>query len=469
MHRQAPVSAARAKDITMTHIFHRQLRSPLPEAVSARGLTITDHTGKTYLDACGGAAVSCLGHNHPEVLDAMARQLMRVDYAHTSFFSTRVAEELADELVQHAPRGMSRVYLVSSGSEAMEAAMKMARQYFVEIGQPQRRNFIARRQSYHGNTLGALAMGGNAARRAQFEPLLIGVSHVAPCYEYRDRMDGETAQQYGARLVGELEAELLRLGPDTVIGICAEPVVGATLGAVPPVPGYFRGVRDLCDKYGVLLIADEVMCGLGRTGTLHALDAEGVVADLMTVAKGLGGGYQAIGAVMVQQHVFDVFAQGSGQFKHGHTYVGHPVACAAALAVQQIVWRDGLVAAAHVQGLALRQRLVDVFGAHPNVGDIRGRGLFLAIEMVQDRVSKQAFDPALALNARIRNEAMQRGLMVYAMGGTIDGVHGDHVLLAPPFNVQNHELDMIVERLSDAVAAALEGLQLPYTVAGPLV
>jgi adenosylmethionine-8-amino-7-oxononanoate aminotransferase len=453
----------------MTHIFHRQLRSPLPEAVSARGLTITDDTGKTYLDACGGAAVSCLGHNHPEVLDAMARQLMRVDYAHTSFFSTRVAEELADVLVQHAPRGMSRVYLVSGGSEAMEAAMKMARQYFVEIGQPQRRHFIARRQSYHGNTLGALAMGGNAARRAQFEPLLIGVSHVAPCYEYRDRRDGETAQQYGARLVGELEAELLRLGPDTVIGICAEPVVGATLGAVPPVPGYFQGVRELCDKYGVLLIADEVMCGLGRTGSLHALDAEGVVADLMTVAKGLGGGYQAIGAVLVQQHVVDGFAQGSGQFKHGHTYVGHPVACAAALAVQQIVLRDGLVQAARVQGLALRQRLDAALGAHPNVGDIRGRGLFQAIELVQDRDSKQAFDPELAVNARIRNEALQRGLMVYAMGGTIDGVRGDHVLLAPPFNVEDHELDMIVERFSDAVSAAVGGLQLPYTVAGPLV
>lgn len=453
----------------MSRVFHRQLRSHLPEAVSAQGLTITDNTGKVYLDACGGAAVSCLGHNHPEVLDAMARQLMRVDYAHTSFFTTRVAEELADVLVRHAPHGMSHVYLVSSGSEAMEAAMKMARQYFVEIGQPQRRNFIARHQSYHGNTLGALAMGGNAARRAQFEPLLIGISHVAPCYEYRDRRMDETPLQYGDRLVREIEAELLRLGPDTVIGICAEPVVGATLGAVPPVPGYFQGIRALCDKYGVLLIADEVMCGLGRTGSLHALDAEGVVADLMTMAKGLGGGYQAIGAVLVQQYIYDVFARGSGQFKHGHTYVGHPVACAAALAVQQIVHRDGLVAIAHSQGLALRQRLEVVFGPHPHVGDIRGRGLFLAIELVADRPSKEPFDPALGLHARIRDEAMARGLMVYAMGGTVDGVHGDHVLLAPPFTVASDELDIIVDRLADAVAAALGGLQLPNTVAGPLV
>ncbi len=453
----------------MSRVFHRQLRLQLPEAVSARGLTITDNAGKVYLDACGGAAVSCLGHNHPEVLDAMARQLMRVDYAHTSFFTTRVAEELADVLVQHAPHGMSHVYLVSSGSEAMEAAMKMARQYFVEIGQPQRRHFIARHQSYHGNTLGALAMGGNAARRAQFEPLLIGISHVAPCYEYRDRRVDETPLQYGDRLVREIEAELLRLGPDTVIGICAEPVVGATLGAVPPVPGYFQGIRSLCDKYGVLLIADEVMCGLGRTGRLHALDAEGVVADLMTMAKGLGGGYQAIGAVLVQRHIYEVFAQGSGQFKHGHTYVGHPVACAAALAVQQIVHRDGLVATSHSQGRALRQRLEVVFGPHPHVGDIRGRGLFLAIELVEDRASKEPFDPALGLHARIRDEAMARGLMVYAMGGTVDGVHGDHVLLAPPFTVGGEELDAIVERLADAVSAALGDLQLPNTAAGPLI
>ncbi|MCY1167049.1 putative aminotransferase [compost metagenome] len=442
----------------MSAIFHRQIRATLPQAVSASGLYITDTTGKKYLDACGGAAVSCLGHNHPDVVAAMAAQMAQLDYAHTSFFTTRVAEELADTLIANAPAGMSHVYLVSGGSEAMEAALKMARQYFVEIGEPQRKHFIARRQSYHGNTLGALAVGGNAWRRAQFEPLLIDVTHVSPCYEYRDRLPTETAQQYGQRLVMELEAELLRLGPDKVIGICVEPVVGATLGAVPAVPGYFKAMRALCDRYGVLLIADEVMCGMGRTGTLHAVEQEGMVPDLMAVAKGLGGGYQAIGAVLAQRKIHDVFAHGSGQFMHGHTYIGHPVACAAALEVQRILQREHLVEASRVHGLALQRKLQAAFSSHPHVGDIRGRGLFQAIELVADRQTKQPFAPQLQLNARIREQAMARGLMVYAMGGTIDGRQGDHILLAPPFIVEERDLDAIVTRLADAVDAALAAM-----------
>jgi len=388
----------------------------------------------------------------------MTAQMARLDYVHTSFFTTQVAEELADTLIAQAPKGMSHVYLVSGGSEAMEAALKMARQYFVEIGQPQRRHFIARRQSYHGNTLGALAVGGNAWRRAQFAPLLIDVTHVAPCYQYRDCLPDETVEQYGQRLVRELEVELLRLGPENVIGFCVEPVVGATLGAVPAVPGYFQGVRALCDKYGVLLIADEVMCGMGRTGTLHAVEQEGIVPDLMAVAKGLGGGYQAIGAVLVHHNVYDIFARGSGQFMHGHTYIGHPVACAAALEVQRILKRDHLVEASHVQGIALHNKLEAAFGAHAQVGDIRGRGLFQAIELVADRSNKLPFEPRLRLNARIREQAMIRGLMVYAMGGTIDGQRGDHIMLAPPFIVQDSDLDVIVARLAEALDAALAGL-----------
>lgn len=442
----------------MSHIFHRQLSNTLPQAVAASGLYITDSEGKTYLDACGGAAVSCLGHNHPDVLAAMAKQMAQLDYVHTSFFTTRVAEELADTLIAQAPEGISHAYLVSGGSEAMESALKMARQYFVEIGQPQRRHFIGRRQSYHGNTLGALAVGGNAWRRAQFSPLLINVSHVAPCYEYRDRLPNETAEQYGRRLVEELEAELLHLGPENVIGFCVEPVVGATLGAVAAVPGYFKGIRALCDRYGVLLIADEVMCGMGRTGTLHAVEQEEIIPDLLAVAKGLGGGYQAIGAVLVHKKVYDVFAQGSGQFMHGHTYIGHPVACAAALEVQRVLKRDHLVEASRTQGLALNNKLQSAFGKHAQVGDIRGRGLFQAIELVSDRSNKFPFEPSLRLNVRIRDQAMKRGLMVYAMGGTIDGKRGDHIMLAPPFTVNDSDLDKIVTRLAEAVEAALASL-----------
>ncbi|TCP06283.1 aspartate aminotransferase family protein [Caldimonas thermodepolymerans] len=442
----------------MTHVFHRQLNTTYPRAVAAQGVTITDADGRTYIDASGGAAVSCLGHGHPDVLAAMHRQIDRVAYAHTSFFTTDVAEELADELVARAPAGMGRAYFVSGGSEAVEAALKMARQYFVEIGQPQRRHFIARRQSYHGNTLGALAVGGNEWRRRQFAPLLIDVTHVSPCYEYRDRRADETPEQYGARLVRELSEAIDRLGGENVIAFVAETVVGATAGALVPVPGYLKGVRELCDRHGILLILDEVMCGMGRTGTLYACEQEGVVPDLVTIAKGLGGGYQPIGAVLAQQRLVEAFERGSGLFQHGHTYIGHPVACAAALAVQRVIQRDGLLEAVRRQGAGLRERLQAAFGAHPHVGDIRGRGLFQALELVRERTSKAPFDPQWKLHARIKREAMAQGLMVYPMGGTIDGQQGDHVLLAPPFIVGDADLDAIVERLSRAVDNALASL-----------
>lgn len=438
-----------------THVLHRQMQHALPVAVSAQGVTITDAAGRQYIDASGGAAVSCLGHGHPDVLAAMHAQIDRLAYAHTSFFTTAVAEELADLLVKTAPAGTSHVYFVSGGSEAVEAALKMARQYCVEIGQPQREHFIARRQSYHGNTLGALAVGGNAWRRRQFAPLLIPVSHVAPCYEYRDRHADESAEQYGQRLVQELAGEIDRLGGDKVIAFVAETVGGATSGALTPVPGYLQGVRELCTRHGILLILDEVMCGMGRTGTLHACEQDGVVPDLLVIAKGLGGGYQPIGAVLAQAPIVEAFRRGSGMFQHGHTYLGHPVACAAALAVQRVIRRDGLLDAVQRQGRGLRERLLASFGEHPHVGDIRGRGLFQAIELVQDRATKATFDPARKLHARIKAAAMAEGLMVYPMGGTIDGQRGDHVLLAPPFIVDDEGLDRIVHRLSRAVEVAL--------------
>ena len=438
-----------------TRVLHRQIRHTLPSAASCRGMTITDTEGRSYLDASGGAAVSCLGHGHPDVLAAMHAQIDRVAYAHTSFFTTEVAEALADHLVSRAPAGISHAYFVSGGSEAVEAALKMARQYAVEIGQPQRRHFIARRQSYHGNTLGALAVGGNEWRRRQFAPLLIPVTHVSPCYEYRGREPHETPAQYGQRLVAELATAIDQLGGENVIAFVAETVGGATSGAITPVPGYLQGVRDLCTRHGILLILDEVMCGMGRTGTLHACEQEGVAPDLICIAKGLGGGYQPIGAVLAQRRIVDAFAAGSGLFQHGHTYLGHPVACAAALAVQRVIERDGLLARVRLLGEGLRQRLVRAFGEHPQVGDIRGRGLFQAIELVADRATKAPFDPAQRLHARIKAQAMARGLMVYPMGGTIDGVRGDHVLLAPPFVATDDDLDQIVERLAAAVQASI--------------
>jgi adenosylmethionine-8-amino-7-oxononanoate aminotransferase len=443
----------------MSRIIHRSLRGALPVAVSGRGMTLTDSDGKEYIDASGGAAVSCLGHGHPDVIAAMHAQIDRLAYAHTGFFTTEVAEELARTLVADAPPGIGYVYMVSGGSEAVEAALKLARQYFVETGEPQRSKFIARRQSYHGNTLGALAVGGNEWRRKQFAPLLIDVGRVSPCYEYRDRRNGETPEAYGERLARELEAKIDELGARNVIAFVAEPVVGATLGAVPPVPGYFKRVREICDRHGILLILDEVMCGMGRTGTLHACEQEGIAPDLMTIAKGLGGGYQPVGAVLASSKVVDAIRKGSGLFQHGHTYIGHPVGAAAALAVQRVIKRDGLLAQVRTNGEYFAQRLRAALALHPCVGDIRGRGLFMGVEIVADKGSKRPFDAALRLHARIKAEAMTRGLMVYPMGGTIDGVNGDHVLLAPPFIASRPDLDTIVERLTASIDAGTASLE----------
>ncbi|MGY6534025.1 MAG: aspartate aminotransferase family protein [Pararhodobacter sp.] len=437
------------------HIFGRSARGTLPTAVAGDGCYIIDSAGKRYLDGSGGAAVSCLGHSDADVRAALHDQLDRIAFAHTGFFTSDPAEALADRLIARAPQGLDRVYLVSGGSEAVEAAIKLARQYFLEIGQPQRHRIIARRQSYHGNTLGALAAGGNLWRRAQFAPLLAEVSHIAPCYEYRDRQPGENLQAYGERVADELEAEITRLGPDSVMAFIAEPVVGATAGAVPAVPGYLRRIREICDRHGVLLILDEVMCGMGRTGHLYACLEDGVAPDLMTIAKGLGAGYQPIGALLTSSRIYDAIASGSGFFQHGHTYMGHAMAAAAANAVLQAIDSRDLLAQVQARGEELQAALQDRFGQHPHVGDIRGRGLFRGIELVADRDSKVPFDPERKLHARIKAAAMQAGLICYPMGGTIDGVHGDHVLLAPPFILTSDQVGELTDKLSTAIEGAL--------------
>ena len=437
------------------HVFHRQAAGDLPVAVRGEGIYLYDSAGRRYLDASGGAAVSCLGHGHPRVIGAIKRQLDQLAYAHTSFFTTEVAETLADTLICDAPAGIERVYFNSGGSEGIEAALKMARQYFLETGQPERRHVIGRWQSYHGNTLGALAAGGNRWRREPFEPLLPHFEHIAACYSYREKRDGETEEEYGLRAASELEHEILRLGPATVAAFIAETVVGATLGAVAASPGYFKRIREICDRYGVLLILDEVMCGMGRTGTLHACEQEGIAPDLMVIAKGLGAGYQPIGALLVSGRIFDAVRAGSGFFQHGHTYMAHPTACAAALEVQRVIKEDRLLTNVRAQGAALACALASSFGEHPHVGDIRGRGLLQAVELVLDPETKEPFDPELRLNARVKREAMKRGLMCYPMGGTVDGRLGDHVLLAPPFIVDQSAIDTIAAELRSAVDAAI--------------
>lgn len=428
----------------------------MPVAEGGDGIEIIDSEGKRYIDASGGAAVSCLGHSNEAVRRAIHQQVDRLAFAHTSFFTNEPMEELADYLVAQAGGDLDRVYFVSGGSEAVETALKMARQYFVEIGQPERRHFIARRQSYHGNTLGALSTGGNMWRRQQFEPVLLPVTaHISPCHAWRWKDAGETDETYGLRVANELEETIQKLGPDTVAAFVAEPVVGATMGAVPAVEGYFRRIREICDTYGVLLILDEVMCGMGRTGELFAFHREGIQPDLLAIAKGLGAGYQPIGATMVRRHIYDAFLNGSGFFQHGHTYMGHALACAASLAVQHEIRDRNLLANVQAMGDRLDAMLHDRFGNHPNVGDIRGHGLFRGIELVADRSTKAPLDSAANVNGRIKSEAMKRGLMCYPGGGTIDGKSGDHILLAPPFIVDESDLGRIVERLGGALDAVL--------------
>lgn len=437
------------------HVFGRSTRSKLPRAATGDGCYIIDSDGKKYLDGSGGAAVSCLGHSDPDIRAALHAQIDRLAFAHTGFFTSDPAESLADRLIAYAPAGIERVYLVSGGSEAVEAAIKLARQYFTEIGQPGRHRVIARRQSYHGNTLGALAAGGNEWRRAQFAPLLVETSHVAPCYEYRDRKADESREAYGSRVADELEAEIIRLGPDSVMAFIAEPVVGATLGAVPSVPGYLKRIREICDRHGILLILDEVMCGMGRTGQLFACAEDGVAPDMITIAKGLGAGYQPIGALLTSARIYAAIDRGSGFFQHGHTYMGHPLAATAALAVLEAILGRGLLARVQQQGARLDTALRAEFGRHPNVGDIRGRGLFRGIELVADRETKTPFDPGRKLHAEIKRRAFDAGLICYPMGGTIDGQRGDHILLAPPFIIEDDQIDELVGKLSGAIRGAL--------------
>jgi hypothetical protein len=426
-----------------------------PSIVRGEGSYLFDSDGRRYLDASGGPAVSCLGHNHPKVVAAIQKQAAEVAYAYSLFFSTPAVEELAEILVTQAPAGIEKAFFVSGGSEAVEGALKLARQYFLEIGQPQRRLFIARERSYHGNTLGALALGGDVNRRMPYEPMLQSVSHIAPCYEYRHRRVDESAEQYGQRAADELEAAILAQGPENVAAFFCEPVVGASLGCAPAVPGYLKRIREICDRYGVLLVFDEVMCGMGRTGHLYACLEDQVTPDIITMAKGLGGGYMPIGGLLIHGRIFKAIADGSGMLKHGHTYAGHTLACAGALAVQQVIREEGLLAEVRRKGAILRARLEEAFGQHPHVGDIRGRGLFLGLELVADRESKATFDPAKKTWLKIRQTAMEEGLLCYPSGGCVDGKNGDHIVLAPAYNMPDRQIDEIVGKLGRSLDRVL--------------
>ncbi|PLB33759.1 aminotransferase, class III [Aspergillus candidus] len=444
--------------VTASHtaVLHRDTRFIPRKAIGGKGSYLHLEDGTKFLDSTGGAAVSCLGHGHEEVCKAVADQVHKVAYCHTAFFGTEVTEELAQFLVDSTNGKMSKVFVVSSGSEAVEAALKLARQYFLELEtpQPQRTRFIARLPSYHGTTLGALSAGGHVQRRQPFEPILTqNTSHVSPCNAYRGKKENESDADYVARLATELDEEFQRVGPETVCAFIAEPVVGAALGAVPAVPGYFQAMKAVCERHGALFIMDEVMSGMGRCGTLHAWEQEGVVPDLQTIGKGLGGGYAPVSALLIGEKIVQAIDRGTGAFRHGQTYQGHPISCAAALAVQKIIKRDNLLENVRAMGAYLEERLRDTLGGHPFVGDIRGKGLFWGIEFVKDKSTKEAFPTSASLAFHIQETGLEKeySLSLYAASGTVDGIRGDHVLLAPPYNVTNEEIDIIVAKTAQVI------------------
>ena len=436
-------------------LMHRSLTETPLEVVRASGSYLHLSSGASILDGCGGAAVAIIGHGNEEVLAATVVQMQKVSYVHTLSYTTSSAEDLANFILEVPPggfeHGLVKAYFCGSGSEANDAAMKLARQYFYEKGEPQRKFYVARTQSYHGNSIGSMSISGMLARKVPYkDTLLPNVSFVSPAYPYQYQHASETEQDYVERLIAELDTEFQRIGPENIISFIAEPVVGAATGCVTAPKGYFAGVRKLCAKYGILLHLDEIMCGMGRTGTFFAFEQEHLQPDIVTIGKGLGGGYAPVAAVLMSSKIVDVLRAGSAAFNHGHTYQAHPVTCATALAVQKIVRRDYLVQRCGLMGMQLNKMLVDTFSGSRFVGDIRGRGLFWGIEFVRDRTTKEPFPPSARFSYRVQQNAFKLGLAVYPGAGTVDGIRGDHILIAPPFTTSVVDLGKIVTLLKKA-------------------
>lgn len=441
-------------DTRETHLMHRSLVYQPHTVTSATGCELTLDNGRKVIDACGGAAVACLGHGNEEVATAIYEQVKQVGYVHTQAYTTKVSEELADLILEGSPFGLEKAVFVGSGSEAIEAALKLARQYFYEKGEHQRLHIVARQQAYHGNTMASMSVSSNLSRKLPYRGFCYPhTSAVSPAYTYRYQRPSETEEEFTKRLLAELDAEFNRIGTDRVIAFIAEPVVGATAGCVPPPVGYLRGIKALCEKYGILLILDEIMCGSGRCGTFFAFEPENVEPDIVTIAKGLGGGFAPVAGVLMHRKVVDTLRQGSKAFVHGHTFQAHAISCAAALAVQKIVRRDGLVERNAQMGRVLETLLRQELAECKSVGDIRGRGLFWAVEFVKDKATKEPFDASVQYGPKVQEAAFERGVAVYPGHGTIDGAAGDHVLLAPPYTVDEATLKRVCEVLREAISA----------------
>lgn len=431
----------------MSSVFYREPLADYPQIARGDGVWLYDSAGRQYLDGSGGAAVSAVGHGNRDVIAAIQQQLERCAYAHTLFFTNEPQEELAELLRTRFGEDDARVYFLSGGSEANETAIKLARQYWVARGEPARDLFISRQQSYHGNTLGALSLSGNPGRRELYGPLLQDWPKISPCYAYRKQRADETEQEYAVRAADELEQKIIEVGGGRVCAFVAETVVGATLGVVPPAPGYLKRIREICDRHNVLLILDEVMAGCGRCGSHFAYEQDDIRPDIVTLAKGLTGGYQPLGATIARGFIHDAIVSAHGAFAHGHTFVGHPTACAAGIAVAKVVRDQQLLGNAQKTGALLMRELRNAFREHPHVGDVRGRGLFVGIELVADRADKSPIPAALQLPATLRQKAMNHGLVCYPGGAGADGSNGAHILLAPPLIYEASHVDELTARL----------------------
>ncbi|MGQ9693595.1 MAG: aspartate aminotransferase family protein [Thermodesulfobacteriota bacterium] len=431
------------------HVFHRNLKKDYPVIERGEGIYLFDRHGKKYIDGAGGSAVVGIGHGVKEITAAMVRQAEKVSFAHSSQFTSQAALDLAEKLVYLAPAGLSRVYFLSGGSEAVETAVKMARQYQVERGKAQKYKVISRWTSYHGNTLGALALSGHTGRRSYYLPLIQHTPHIQPAYCYRCPV-GRQPNNCALECALDLEKTILYEGPDSISAFIAEPIVGATAGVLIPPADYFPKIREICDRYDVLFIADEVMTGLGRTGKNFGIDHWQVVPDMIVVGKGLSSGYTPIAAVIVKEEIHRTIKEGSGAFVHGHTYSQNPLSCAIAGAVIEYLGRNDLISRSAKMGEYFLESLATLLD-HDLVGDVRGRGLFAGIEFVKDKKTKEPFPPQMKLNALIGHKAFAKGLITYPGGGGVDGLKGDHLLLAPPFIIKKEEIDRMVDILQETI------------------
>lgn len=442
----------------MTHLFYRSLAKDPINIRSAEGIRLSTRDGRTIVDSCGGACVANLGYRHPRIRAAMKEAADSVAWVSSATFITDPAEALAEHLASLEPR-LPRVILQSGGTDAVELALKLAYQWHCERGEPQRVHFISRRQSYHGHSLFTLALSGQYDRREMYKPILPQTTFVSDCNAYRGKLPGESDDAFGSRLAQELEDTIQKLGPDRVAAFLVEPVTGSTAGAVPPVGGYLRKVHEICVRHGVLLVFDEVMSGLGRVGRNFTHEDSGMCPDMVTLGKGLAAGYQPISAIMISDRIHRTIASGSARLVHAQTHMYQAFASRVALEVQRTIADDGLVAEADRKGRLLRSMLTDALGNHDHVGDIRGMGLFLGVEIVKDRDTKAALSGAEASNfaARIKEVALENGLLTYPAAGTIDGVSGNHVLFAPPFVATDADLEEIVDRFARSLSQTLSG------------